>query len=228
MGVYLPNWFNIKVNSKRVEGPRHLLFQLQLLRRQQQKVVEAVWPTMATSAWYAHPEAVLQAMLRSDEEEERSEAVKRTVQLRGEGNEEMQVGNGGVRPRRTPAINPHAEKLFELIDLSKGLSEPLLTCPLAAAAVKQFVSQPMEVPNRPSHTQSVERCVRLVTEAAAHVFGREKRDGRIRSQVVSRGLMNKNRTKRDLASHVLGRMFSECGKAVQTARLRNARYLPSY
>ena len=94
VSVHLPNWFNIKVKSKWVEGLRHLLFQLQLLRRQQQKVVEAVWPTMARSAWYAHPEAVLQAMLFSDEEEERSDVVKRTVQLRGEGNEEMQVGNG--------------------------------------------------------------------------------------------------------------------------------------
>ena len=58
VGVYMPNWFNVKVNHSWVEGPNHVLFQLGLLRSQRKKVLDMVVPTIKRSAWYAHPEAV--------------------------------------------------------------------------------------------------------------------------------------------------------------------------
>ncbi|KAG7157999.1 hypothetical protein Hamer_G014878 [Homarus americanus] len=58
----------------------------------------------------------------------------------------------------------------------------------------------MEVPDWPSYAHSVERCVKLVTEAAAHVYSHEKRDGMVKSQLVSRLLVSRNRSKQDLAS----------------------------
>ena len=60
----------------------------------------------------------------------------------------------------------------------------------------------MEVPDWPSHTQSIERCVKMVTEAAAHVYSAERREGYIRSTVVSRQLMSRNKSKKDLANLV--------------------------
>ena len=60
----------------------------------------------------------------------------------------------------------------------------------------------MEVPNWPSHTQSVERCIKMVTEAAARVYSKERREGYIRSKVVSRELMSMNKSKKDLANLV--------------------------
>ena len=60
----------------------------------------------------------------------------------------------------------------------------------------------MEVPNWPSHTQSVERCIKMVTEAASHVYSHERREGYIRSKVVSRELMSMNKSKKDLANLV--------------------------
>ena len=41
-----------------------------------------------------------------------------------------------------------------------------------------------------SHTQSTERCVKLVTEAAAKVCGQEARDGYIRARVRHREAMS--------------------------------------
>ena len=57
---------------------------------------------------------------------------------------------------------------------------------------------PMQVPDWPSHTQSVERCVKITTEAAGHVFSQQRRDVYIRGQMVSRGLMSTNKSKKDL------------------------------
>ena len=55
----------------------------------------------------------------------------------------------------------------------------------------------MEVPNWPCHTQSIERVVKMVTEASAKYFSQEKRDGVIRTQEASRRLMAKNDSKQD-------------------------------
>ena len=120
------------------------------------------------------------------------------MEIRGDGNEEIQLGDISVRPRRTPIINIKALKLNELVDLaSKDVTEPPLTAKLTTAKVKKFIDQPMEVPDWSSHTQSVERCVKMVTEAAAHVYSHDRREGYIRSQVISRELMSKNNSKKD-------------------------------
>ena len=62
-----------------------------------------------------------------------------------------------------------------------------------------FVASPMELPDWSSHTQSVERCVKMVTEAASHVYSQERREAYIRSQVISRELMSKNKSKKDIS-----------------------------
>ena len=77
--------------------------------------------------------------------------------------------------------------------------EPPLTTDLSTTVVKGFITTPMIVPDWPSHTQSVERCVKMVTDAASTVFTYEKRDGMIRGQCVSRALMSRNRSKKDVA-----------------------------
>lgn len=124
VGVYMVNWFNIKINSKWTQGPRHLLFQLQLLKEQCEKVRTIVMPTVVRSAWYGYSESVLQAMLCSEEEHERREAVEKILKIRGEGDETKQLGDNRVRPRKTPAINTEATTLSQLIDWTSGVSEP--------------------------------------------------------------------------------------------------------
>ena len=58
-------------------------------------------------------------MLCSGDEQERNEAVQRMVKLDREENEETQLGDGGVRPPRAPAINTSADQLAELIDCTE-------------------------------------------------------------------------------------------------------------
>ncbi len=52
----------------------------------------------------------------------------------------------------------------------------------------------------PCHTQSVERCVKLITEAAAAVSGELNRDGFIRARIQSRELMPQCEAKLDYRS----------------------------
>ena len=137
-------------------------------------------------------------MLCSEEKEERKFAVDKIIEIRGEGDKENQVGNSSVRIRKTPDINEHAKKLEDLIDWSQDVSEPPLTCFLTIKVIKYLINTPMRVPCWSTHTQSVERLVKEVTEASVHVYSQEKRDECIRSQEVSAELMPKNRSKKDL------------------------------
>ena len=71
---------------------------------------------------------------------------------------------------------------------------------LTTEQVKQFATQPMTVPDWPSHTQSVERLVKKVTEAAGHVYSHARRDAYIRGQEASAELMSSNRSKQDMVA----------------------------
>lgn len=55
----------------------------------------------------------------------------------------------------------------------------------------------MDFPDYPCHTQAVERCVKMVTEASMAVAGEKARDGFIRSQLQSRAIMPSFETKKN-------------------------------
>ena len=151
-------------------------------------------PYVERNAYYAHPESVLQAMLCSNIRYERDKAVEVIMSIRGN---DIPVDKP-IRVRKNRPINPNAESLSELTDLSTNPMEPPLTTHLTDAQLQEIVENPMNVPDWPSHTQSVERCVKMVTEAASKVFSHEKREGFIRGQFVSRNLMSINRSKQGL------------------------------
>ncbi|KAG7164214.1 Alpha-(1 3)-fucosyltransferase FucT-like 1, partial [Homarus americanus] len=81
-----------------------------------------------------------------------------------------------------PPINVNATKLSELVDLSLEVLEPPLTTSLTSQELRNLKETPMQVPKWPSHTQSVERCVKMVTEAAGHVYSHERREGDARCE----------------------------------------------
>jgi hypothetical protein len=198
IGVYYPCWFNVKVKHSWIEGPRHILFQLDCLKNQRKEVLDIVIPTVKRSAWYAHSEAILQTLLCSEDSKERIEGVERILAIRGDGDPDTQLGDSSVRTRRTPDINCDASRISELISWLEGVSEPPLTCSISSSELKKFINIPMQVFDWPCHTQSIERVVKMVTEASGKYFSQEKRDGGIRAQETSRRLMSKNESKKDL------------------------------
>lgn len=197
VAVYFPCWFKIKVNHSWIEGPRHILYQLRQIRSQQQTVKDIVLPVVQRSAWYAFPELVIQTLICSPDPEERKAGVETIMKIRNGTNK----GNTKVRLHKVPEINVDATTLQGLIDFSKA-DEPPLTCGLNQNEILEFINTPMIVPDWPCHGQSIERCVKQVTEAAATVYSFEKRDGRVKVQQMGRRLMSKNQSKIDLADSI--------------------------
>ncbi|XP_065676742.1 uncharacterized protein LOC136092430 [Hydra vulgaris] len=199
VGVYFPCWFQIKVKHSWIDGPRHILFQLKQLKFQKKEVFGIVIKTVKRSAWFAFSECIIQTLLCSNNEEERKFGVQKILEIRGEGDDNTQFGDDSVRSRKTPCINTDADKLTNLIDWKDSLYEPLLTTSLTTHEIRNFFYQPMVVPDRPCHSQSIERCVKQVTEACSKTYSHEKREGYIRAQDVSRSFMSKNNSKFNLA-----------------------------
>ncbi|ESO08337.1 hypothetical protein HELRODRAFT_169148 [Helobdella robusta] len=191
--VYKPNWVNIKVKHSWIDDPRHVLFQLELLRNQDKEVMQIVMHVVRRSAWYAHSEAIIQTLICSDKEEERKVGIEKILETRGNADENVQMRDMSLSQRVTPKINPDASSLLELIYWDFEMYESPLNCSLTTAQVKQFLHTPMIVPDWPLHIQSIERCVKMVTEASEHVYSQERRDEYIRSQIIKKLIPFKKR-----------------------------------
>ena len=148
IGVYYPCWFQAKVKHSWIEGPRHLLYQLECLRSQNKKIVDIVMPTVKRSAWYGHSESIIQSLLCSEVRQERKEGAEKILNIR----EGAEFGDMSVRVRKTPDINVDATSLIGLIDWSDG-HDPLLTCSLSTSEIKDFIDTLMAVPAWPCHAQ---------------------------------------------------------------------------
>ena len=66
------------------------------------------------------------------------------------------------------------------------VTEPPVTAVLLDSAIEAARDQPLELPGFPCHAQSVERCVKLVTEASLAVYGQERRNALIVARQASR------------------------------------------
>lgn len=183
VNVYFPMFFEIKVKHSILDGPQHVLTLLQLLRGQPAEVVQIVSPYIQTGAWFAHSESLLLTLLASDCQADRKFAVDKVLEVRGG----EQLGDLEPRPRRTPKINFEAQTIIDLIDWEKEeVHEPVFSCGLNKLKIENIVSNPLRTEYFPLHTQSTERAVKLVTEAASSVCGFEKRHGFILSRIESR------------------------------------------
>ena len=136
VAVYVPMWFEIKVKNKLIDGPSHILTQLRLLRKLDDTIRDIVVPYIKSSAWNAHPEAILQAMLCSDDITARDFAVYRIMMIRGDD----EYGDTSVRNFKIPNINMDATELQDLIEWStEPVTEPLLTCALKDFELRDII-----------------------------------------------------------------------------------------
>ena len=192
--VYFPMFFEIKVKHTIVDAPKHIVTQLKLVKQQSMHVQEIVKPFVQSSAWFAHSEPLLLTLLTSEDQDDREFAVKTIKELR-KGKE---TGDTGVRPRKTPCINMSATSLKDLIDWNKEtVLEPIFTCKMSLCELEDLRETPFEAPYYPNHTQSTERAVQQVAQAAESVCGQEKRDGYVRARIAHRETVSKFVSKKD-------------------------------
>ena len=99
--------------------------------------------------------------------------------------------NGTVdcKERRIPKINFEAKYWYEIIDISDefAMVKPPTSKFLSDDVLKSCIEMSLkpDIIDLPSHSQSVERCVKLVSEASHYVYGFENRHKSILAKVFS-------------------------------------------
>ena len=68
-------------------------------------------------------------------------------------------------------------------------TEPPFSISLSDEKVLGVLEKPLSVPKCPNHTQSVERRIRVMTEACTEMAGYKERDSYIRQRLSSRRIM---------------------------------------
>ena len=163
----------------------------------------AVQKTLLTGAYSLNEDTILQAMLSGEDQDDRRFAIDKIIK-----NRELQgspdIGNVAPEKRVNPKLNFFAEPLTlrTVINWDRVFREPPLTCEIPSKDLHDFLDQRMAIPDFPSHTVSVERAVKRVTEAGKRHTTEDKRDGRILSQMEACRLLPKFESKQDLAELV--------------------------
>ena len=104
----------------------------------------------------------------------------------------------GIRKFSIPALDWNAKNWSNIIDWkSVKLYEPFILAKLDTNQLDLLKSEPFCFPDFPVHSQSVERCVKLVTEAATKVVGESRRHQHILSVIEARKIRKSCDTKSD-------------------------------
>ena len=152
------------------------------------QVQDIVRPVIQNNAYYALPENMLASMLEDGRDSVRKRAVEKILQMRlNPPKPPRSKVSGGIRFNKVPTLIWEAKDWTEIADLDNlKYSEPPVTRKYSDNELRLAIDCPMNFEKFPVHSQSVERCVKLVTEAASSVYGHEKRHGFILAKVTSR------------------------------------------
>lgn len=203
--VYCVVWFLIKKRSKFTFGPSHLFTQITLINTQSCEVQNVVKPTVQRNAYFAHPSTLLCAMLESPEQDIRCMAVKIIQEARKNPPkvQRMKILKGN-RKFSIPALNWNPSRWCDIIDWkSTKVYEASILAKLDADQLIFAKSEPFCFPKFPLHSQSVERCVKLVTEASSKVVGEARRHQHILSVMEARKIRKSCDTKRDYSYEII-------------------------
>ena len=195
MTNYGPMWFEIKMKPLITDAPKHMFHQTNLLNLLPVDVANLVRPYVGRNAYFAHPENLLLAMLDDNDENVRKKAVDIIKDIRAN----HQPSHRPVRPFSVPNLLYDADNYHSMIDWqTEPLTEPPLTYHLTNAELDTIIDEALTLPPYRSHTQSVERAVKLVSDASGKVYGLVAAQGYIRSKIASRQLYRKCDSKTEL------------------------------
>ena len=169
---YSPNWFlYIKTRPNCTDGPRHIFQLFHLLPPDVQNIVK---PYITRNAYFAHSENILLAMLADSDNPKRCKVCDNIMSLR---HQKTSSQTTVVRQFHVPTIPFDATDRRDLIDWfgNKYFSEPPLTM-ILSEQILELHNKPLNVPEYPNHTHSVERTVKVVS-------------GFIRAKILSRNIM---------------------------------------
>lgn len=142
-------------------------------------------------------ENILLCMLADERKDIRQLACSKILKSRSEI-------RAGIRRFIIPELNFEAEDYIDLIKWDDvEVTEPPLTKSWLQEKFKEVAEAGAGLEETilklPCHTQAVERCIKLVTEASQSVYGEKARDGFIRARIQSRNIMPKFEKKSDFS-----------------------------
>ena len=157
-----------------------------MIRRMQQpsetlrkEVLESL---VKRGAYYAHQENVLIAMINDDNMTIRKLGFRRILKARREY-EETSRNSFIIRQFDVPEINIKAERYSGLLHWEHGhqRAEPPITMAISKEELCACSRDEKKLDEKLfdflCHTQAVEWCIKLVTEASCKVYGKDSRDG---------------------------------------------------
>lgn len=157
-----------------------MLRSLELLKTLPSTIRATIEPVIQRNAYWCHPEAVLLAMVADPDDAIRAKALQVIQRCR-------EQSRGQVRQFVIPKLNFSATSYIEMFDWDDTLvTEPPLTVDISESSLMNILAAPLDVEHYPVHTQTVERTVRIVTEAASAVVGESARHGYICNRIKHR------------------------------------------
>ncbi|GBL94044.1 hypothetical protein AVEN_185018-1 [Araneus ventricosus] len=188
----MPVWFAIKRSKYFTDGPKHVFQVIQTSRYLSDKLLQVVNPVIQRNTFFVNSENVLLAMLVDEREHIRELGYKKILKAR-----QIILKRKTVRNFIPPKINPqlhYASDYIEIINWNSCVVyPPPMLRDLSEDDIKSLINSDTmpikEIQKFPCHTQTVERCIKLVIEASNKVCGRESRDGYIRATLKSRSVM---------------------------------------
>ena len=148
---------------------------MRLINTQSKEIQKVVKPVVQRNAFYAEPGVMVCAMLESEQESVRRVAVNLIRETRDNPNKiSKEKVLQGVRKHEVPVLRWNAKAWHKIIDWSKTkFYEPFILAKLGIEEIEGCYAKPFSFPKYPVHSQSVERAVKLVSEASAKVSGEE-------------------------------------------------------
>ena len=168
----------------------HLFQLMQLLKQQPQEVQDLTRDVVQRNAYFAHCENILAAMLTDRDSAVRDQAVTKILAARKRKARELRVF-------RVPRLNWQTEHLADMISWGGQVTEPPVTKLMSDNEITSARDRSLELPRFPYHSQSVERCVKLVTEACQNVCSYKNRYALMVSRQAARKGRKRSNTKAD-------------------------------
>lgn len=185
MKVYLPVWFAIKCNPYCYNGAHNVWLSISLSRQFDKEIKRIIDPVIQRNSFFGHSENILLAMTVDPQLTIRQRGLEMILKSRRNKN------SGQPRIFSLESFKFDACDYTHLIDWDKCvITEPPILSHISDNDLKFLVLEKhndlKKLLNFPCHTQSVERTIKLVTEASESVYGFKTRDNLIRAKLKSR------------------------------------------
>ena len=193
--VYGKVWFRVKAEKSFTKAPEILFDMIQDTKAVDvdSKLFNIVAPVLRRNAFSCLGENFLASLLYSDSPDHRQLAVDKILQIRAGPRQEL-----ASTEKHIPPLNFDARNWGEMIDImSVNCQEPPCTRKISDEDIVAMAASPGVAPVFPIHTQSVERAVKLTSEAAKTSYVWEKRHNYIVAKNASRKQRKGFKTKKD-------------------------------